>query len=264
MGGKFLYATDPSSMEAMYSEEQALGTDFRTWEDRILEALSPGGSVEEALPAELSWDLIAEMLHRLPPVEQDFLRLYHEVGLRQASIAMLFGCTQAAVSYRLKVARKRLQFLRVMPVLEKDRMDMDLLRLRPQDRRVLWRLYEVTSQSVVAAEMGMSQGKVRGAYLRCVRLMGRWLAEEAQEKGFYARKLRELGRPAKELREADARAEKAVVESKYTPYLRAFALLGDRRWNSLHAVEFPWQDRSARIIVMEEHIDRKHKSHKKK
>jgi len=104
-----------------------------------------------------------KLIKFLPKTEQDMIRAYYIKGLKQEQISLKHDMTQAAVSYRLKTAHKRLEFLLKFPILERDEITrvLESADFLPESIQILIALYETTSQSATAKRLGVSQGKVR-------------------------------------------------------------------------------------------------------
>ena len=231
-------------MESMFSQSQAAwASPELSYEERML--VQP----EEESPASPTWDRMEPWLHRLPAREQDFVRLYYKDGLRQEQISAMFGCTQAGVSYRLAKARKRLQFLQVCPALTKDDFDLALLWEDPVNVELAFRCYFTTCQSLVALELGMSQGQVRGRYWAVVSRIRRRMAEAAAETAFIARRMRDMSRSSEEVRRAEEQAERAAADSPLRPFLKALLLVASH-WNVMNEVHFPWMDERASAVII--------------
>lgn len=112
------------------------------------------------------------ILERLPKIEADAIYLHYAKGKRQCDIAHIFGVTQAAVSYRLKRARKRLAFFLMVPPLTSEQI-RDTLKdhFKSSDIDILVRLHETTCQSQVAHDLGISQGRVRHRFLYALQVL---------------------------------------------------------------------------------------------
>jgi transposase-like protein len=103
------------------------------------------------------------LLKHLPGIEQAFVRDYYLKGRTQAEIAREHDISQASVSYRLKSARKRLDFLQKFPVLTAEEVKSSLRSagFSPEDTKMLATLYKTTCQLTTADKFGVSQGRVR-------------------------------------------------------------------------------------------------------
>jgi hypothetical protein len=163
----------------------------------------------EVEPEPIDWstdkERLRELMEMLPPVEQDMLELL-ATGKRQQDIAEIFQLTQAAVSYRLVRAKKRLQFLRDFPVVSEAEMRADLTPAFPKAWWIdlFWDLSLTTSQSHTAKRLGWTQGKVRHNIFR--------------------------------IRDLLHRDPLSTVE-KLAPYRKMSAMLCDKQWMNLMAVQ---------------------------
>jgi DNA-directed RNA polymerase specialized sigma24 family protein len=229
---------DPHTIEGLFPERRALwGDREESAEQRLLQAEE---SPED--PPPMGWAAMEPLLKKLPPREQDFVRLYYHQGLKQAQIASLFDLTQAAVSYRLFRARRRLEFLRVLPDLDMEAFRRDLAFLPRRVLDVVEGCYLTTCQSLVAARLGITQGAARSRYQAGMRLVSRRLARDVEDAEYLA--VREGRDPEEAVREARA-------SHFLTPYLRALILVSEH-WNVLHEIEFPWQNNPAVIIAVDD------------
>lgn len=236
-------------LESMFSQSEAAWANPElSFEERMLVQPEEG----EAPPA-TSWSEMEPFIHRLPPREQDYVMLYYQQGIRQEQIASLFGVTQAGVSYRLGKAKKRLQFLQVCPQLTRDQFDLALVWETEVNLEIAWRCYETTCQSLVALQLGMSQGQVRARYWAVVARIRRRMAEAAHEAAYVARRMKDMSRSSEEVRRAEEQAEAAATDSPLRVFLKAL-LLTASHWNILNEVRFPWHlDEAATIMTVDDH-----------
>lgn len=164
--GIFLF----SSEDVMHST-QVISLDPIEMESRF--------SIDDSLQAhtasyllDLSLDNIRPLMDKLPDLEADFLFLYFDANKRQSDIATIFGCTQAAVSYRLKKAVKRIQFLLSLPEIKEKKMRRDLKKIMDDlDVDILVGMYNTTCQSWVAEQLGLSQGLVRHRFFKNLNML---------------------------------------------------------------------------------------------
>jgi hypothetical protein len=118
-------------------------------------------------PKKFAIDNLDALLDKLPLLEADFVFLYFKANKKQSDIAKIFSCTQAAVSYRLKKAVKRVQFILSIPDIEEDQMRADLRKVMSDlDVEILIGMYKTTCQSWVAEKLGLSQGLVRHRFFK--------------------------------------------------------------------------------------------------
>jgi len=123
---------------------------------------------------DLKVDSVRDLMAKLPDLEADFVYLYFEANKKQSDIAEIFGCTQAAVSYRLKKAVKRIQFLLSLPQVTEAEMIQDLKKIMSiTDVDILMGMYHTTCQSWVAENLGLSQGLVRHRFFKSIKALQR-------------------------------------------------------------------------------------------
>lgn len=155
---------------------------------------------------------IVPLLPRIPVREADLLEMYFIHKKRQADIAIIFGVTQAAISYRLERGIQRIKFLLSIPRLTEQEI-RDTLPLAFKDEidiDILVGMWQTTCQSEVAIKLGLTQGRVRHRFFRAVRT----LREKAKE---------------------DARLE---------PYAKVFDAISSKKFNILREVKLPqWAGR---------------------
>lgn len=170
------------------------------------------------------------LLERIPEREADIIELYFLMGKRQADIAIIFGMTQAAVSYRLARGIKRIKFLLEIPDVTREQMKADLSevfvnRAAPGDKNpsavktldgvhidvmILIHMWETTCQSVVAQQLSLTQGRVRHRFFKAV----------------------------------DKLKEAAAANPKFEPYSAIFSKISAKNFNILKEVQLPqWSNR---------------------
>ncbi len=154
---------------------------------------------------------VEPLLDRIPKREADLIYLYYIEKKRQADIAEIFGVTQAAISYRLDRGLQRIKFLLSIPQVTEVEMRTDLaLIFKPIDIDILVGMWATTCQSEVAANLGLTQGRVRHRFFKAVHML-----------------------------EAEA-AKDAVFE----PYRKIFSAIASKRFNILREVKLPqWANR---------------------
>jgi predicted transcriptional regulator len=105
---------------------------------------------------------IHRVLARLPVIEQDIVQLYFFHNKTEVVIARLLGLSQQAVSYRLRVAYRRLRFLLDQPEISEARMRRDLARLiaDPLTVDVLCSWAHSSSQAMTSAQLALPQQRV--------------------------------------------------------------------------------------------------------
>lgn len=149
---------DPADIEARFSNDHSLGALCSMFREHLDE------EEEEKL------DKIREAMKLIPKREADFIDLYVFKNRRQTEIAAIFGVSQPTVSYRLKRAASRIQFLLQKPDVSLDRLQETLERVLPDsmDREIMLLMLETTCQSEVAKRLGVTQGLVRHRFIRAL------------------------------------------------------------------------------------------------
>ena len=152
---------DSVKFESMYSEKDAI----RYGEFRI---------------GNMSFEEIEPYLDKLPPREIDLVTLYRKYGKNQKDIAKIFDVTQGAVSSRLRRAADRLQFLRDLPKISDEEIDLQLSKIftEPIEIAIIKCMRATTCQSKTAKIINeqfelkngavMTQVKVRHRFLKCL------------------------------------------------------------------------------------------------
>jgi DNA-directed RNA polymerase specialized sigma24 family protein len=115
-------------------------------------------------------------LRKIPKEEAEAIYLWVFREKRQTEIARMFGVTQAAISYRIKKGRRRLQFLLSIPDIDASEIESELPKFTRNGKQVfddldvaiLVKLLETTCQSDVSRSLGVSQGKVRARFFKIV------------------------------------------------------------------------------------------------
>jgi len=102
------------------------------------------------------------LIAQLDVMDRGILTRYLE-GERQQDIGDLYGITQAAVSYRLKRAIQRLEYLEHLNRLSVQEFKDGLTRLEvdPETQTILLAMRRYSCQSHVAEKLQLTQGKVR-------------------------------------------------------------------------------------------------------
>jgi len=154
-------------------------------------------------------DLIKSLLPKLPPREADVIELYYLKKKRQADIAELFNCTQAAISYRLTRGVQRLKFIVSIPTVTEEDLRRDLSCIFDTiDVDILVGMWATTCQSEVAGKLELTQGRVRHRFFKAI---------EALKKA-------------------------ASNDEKYKPYEKIFTSISSKKFNILRSVSLPqWE-----------------------
>lgn len=232
---------------------------------------------------------IEEVLHRLPDREADLVHLYYFCNKKQTDIAEIFNVTQAAVSYRLKRALERIQFLIEMPNVTREEIYEDLKLIMPSelDALIFVEMFETSCQSEAANRLSLSQGRVRHKFLT-----NRWVLAEAllsqvecfvkhcskelrvefqRVRDFQALRretldtsvlnkdaLKELDKAYCEVlipfcTQVEDEAEDELISAllgRYASYLKVFLKISQNRFNILREVKLPrWSGRSKHVLV---------------
>lgn len=230
--------SDPNDISSRFSNSDKLGYEEENaeLESMIERDLAPKQISEESL---LEFDAISEFLTRIPIREADLITLYYRDKLKQEQIAKLFGITQAAVSYRLSKGIKRIQWLRTIPTLDKEDFESELgPEFSQQDLEILWRMNEVTCQSKIAKEMGLTQGRVRHRFFRALQKIKDLIKEEAKEKQVEIRYRISKGEEISK-EDVDREINEVVENSKFGKYWTVYFAISDRHFNILHEVTLP-------------------------
>jgi len=165
---------EPSELESRFGSDASLTYDPEAAEEQLISDMEA-----EARETELrklfreQLDQVSELIQYLDPIERDYIHMYFELNKDQNDIAKIFGITQGAVSYRCKTAVERLRFLTILPRLCKDKLIRDLNRIMidPLHVDILVLMYETSSQSGVARQLGFSQGQIRYRLLRSLEIL---------------------------------------------------------------------------------------------
>jgi len=148
---------------------------------------SQGDTLEPLPECDEQWknlhlDKIKAVLDRLPKREADLIRLYYFRGKRQTDIAEIFGITQAAVSYRLQRALKRIRFLVEIPEVTNAQIFKDLHGFMSElDAKIFSEMFTSTCQSEVAEILDISQGRVRHRFISNLTKLGEDLGQKLVE-----------------------------------------------------------------------------------
>lgn len=154
----YITPIDPAELSTRFSTEDTLDPIHNVNEDWVLPRL----------------DKIKAVLDRLPDREADMIRLYFFLDKKQMDIAEIFNITQAAVSYRIKRALKRIRFLVEMPEITKDELQdlMNEIMTSSLNANIFTEIYFTTCQSEVASRLNVTQGRVRHRYIKNLRFLG--------------------------------------------------------------------------------------------
>lgn len=155
---------------------------------------------------------VKPLLDRIPTREADLIDLYYIKKKRQADIAEIFDVTQAAISYRLDRGLQRIKFLLSIPQITEAEMRETLPKvpLKDIDVNILVGMWKTTCQSEVAAQLGLTQGRVRHRFFGAVRVLER----------------------------------KALEGPSFEPLYKVFSSIANKNFNVLREVKLPqWSNR---------------------
>lgn len=187
-----------------------------TWDDPLTLLTQEADPEDDVLTPSYE-AMIEPLLPMIPKREADLIHMYFIQKKRQADIAIIFGVTQAAVSYRLDRGVQRIKFLLSIPNLHEKDLRTDLPEVFPTkedgtniDVDILVGMWKTTCQSEVANRLGLTQGRVRHRFFKAV----------------------------------SALKEKALEDPRFTPYSQLFGAIAGKRFNILREVSLPqWADR---------------------
>jgi DNA-directed RNA polymerase specialized sigma24 family protein len=209
MSAGYVISVDPSELANRFAAPAPYFDDMDSFGESDLEPILASMHYETE---------IKPLLDRIPEREADLIEMYYIDHKRQADIAIIFGVTQAAISYRLDRGVQRVRFLLSIPqVLEED-MRRDLLEvpLKSIDVDILVGMWQTTCQSEVAARLGLTQGRVRHRFFGAVKTLDR----RSQE------------------------------DDRYAPYAKVFNSIAGKKFNILREVRLPqWANRGGDAIT---------------
>jgi hypothetical protein len=206
MSGGYVISVDPAELATRFASQ-----------DPLYDDIEEGPEEEEAniepLISTLNYEnQIKPLLNRIPEREADLIDLYYLHKKRQADIAVIFGVTQAAISYRLDRGLQRIRFLLSIPQVSEDDMRRDLPQVpfKNIDVDILVGMWLTTCQSEVASRLGLTQGRVRHRFFGAVKTLER----------------------------------KASEEDRFLPYHKVFSAIATKKFNILREVKLPqWSNR---------------------
>ena len=234
MSNGYVIPIDPSEIATRFSytdprfegEEDSEDSDAHNVSNEAFADYLPDGDYESR---------IVPLLDRIPTREADLIALYFIEKKRQADIAIIFGVTQAAISYRLDRGIQRLKFLLNIPQVTEEELRADLPKAFPSqipcphcaatdsscricqgsgdillDVEILVGMWATTCQSEVATKLGLTQGRVRHRFFKAVKTL----------------------------------QEIATLDPRFSPYEKIFSAVASKKFNILREVKLPqWQDR---------------------
>ena len=202
MASGYVIPIDPSELANRFAGPGRLLDDGPEPEEEEVESLFSGQDSETR---------IAPLLDRIPEREADLIYLYYIQKKRQADIAEIFEVTQAAISYRLDRGLQRIKFLLSIPSVTEEDMREDLKdAFQEIDVNILVGMWITTCQSEVAAQLKLTQGRVRHRFFKSVGTL----------------------------------EELAAKDEKYLPYHQIFKAISSKKFNILREVKLPqWAGR---------------------
>jgi len=202
---------------------------------------------------------IAPLLERIPQREADLIYLYYIQKKRQADIAEIFEVTQAAISYRLDRGLQRIKFLLSIPHVTEEDMREDLKdAFQEIDVNILVGMWQTTCQSEVAAQLQLTQGRVRHRFFKSVaalKALSFKVTTFDPEDEAEVQRAAELLEQAKDEAEDEEDALECVLDRKagellilaneqYLPYHKIFNAISSKKFNILREVKLPqWAGR---------------------
>lgn len=125
----------------------------------------------------ISHERLTRALLMIPKIDQDILHMSFVLGKRQQDIAAMMCRTQAAISYRIDRAAKRLRFVLSVPEFTEAELREMLGKALPHDRyrpqriEIMVAMWRTTSQYRTAVSAGTSQGRVRHTVFRTTAIL---------------------------------------------------------------------------------------------
>lgn len=234
---------DPADLSARFSNKNRLGFDGELSIEELIDQELQPLEAEDLSFDDQKEDLFSKIekyLPRIPEREADIISLYHKDKMKQEQIARIFDITQAAVSYRLHKGIKRIQFLRTIPELEKEKFEIELgPKFSDQDREILWRMYLTTCQSEIAKQMNLTQGRVRHRFFRSLNKIKSLIQEEVREKQMVMKIEAEKNNSVIDIEYFHSEIENVTRRSKFSKYYTVFFAISDKHFNILHEVSLP-------------------------
>lgn len=156
MARPFVESVDSSDLEGRFANE-----------DRLVYV---GETPIEDLAGE--YERLEPYFAKLPKREQDLLFMHFIMRKKQTELGVIFNRTQAAISYRIKKAIRRLQFLLSLPQVDEIMIRSDLSRIfETGDLDIMCGMYRHTCQTQVAKDLGSNQCYIRHRFLKNIRIL---------------------------------------------------------------------------------------------
>jgi hypothetical protein len=170
MARPFVESIDSSDLEGRFSTD-----------DRLIYI---GETPIEDLAGE--YERLEPYFARLPKREQDLLFMHFIMRKKQTELGIIFNRTQAAISYRIKKAIRRLQFLLSLPPVDEEMIRKDLSIIFSQhDIEIMCGMFKHTCQTQVAKDLGSNQCFIRHRFHKNIKILERKAEEEATYAKYY-------------------------------------------------------------------------------
>lgn len=153
----FVEPIDSSNLENRFSNEDRISYFDETSEEDIADQFSK----------------LEPHLKRLPKREQDLLFMHFIMKKKQTELGIIFNRTQAAISYRIKKAIRRLKFLLELPEVDEEDIRRDLSDLFDEyDIEIMVGMFRHTCQTQVARDLGSNQCFIRHRFHKNIKILG--------------------------------------------------------------------------------------------
>jgi hypothetical protein len=156
MGKPFIESIDSSDFEGRFSNEDRLEY------------------LREPTPEEMAsrFSEIEPFLHRLPMREQDLIVMHYIMRKKQTELGHIFNRSQAGISYRIKKAIRRLQFLAELPDVSEEDIAKDLAdTFNEKDLAIMLGMFKHTCQTQVAKDLGENQCYIRHRFHKNIKIL---------------------------------------------------------------------------------------------
>ncbi len=164
MSRPFVESIDSSDLENRFSTD-----------DRLLYV---GETAIEDIAAD--YERLEPYFTRLPKREQDLLFMHFIMRKKQTELGIIFSRTQAAISYRIKKAIRRLQFLVSLPQVDEAMIRQDLASIfSKDDLDIMCGMFVHTCQTQVAKDLGSNQCFIRHRFHKNIKILEKRSEHEA-------------------------------------------------------------------------------------
>lgn len=174
---------DPKLLERLFSNPRDEPDPFGERQKELEEQLIQEECASEEVHQEIERRRLRlrKFFDKLPPREKDMLIMRYMEGKSQPQIAEFFEITQAAVSYRIGRALKRIEVYNKMIDIDEDMMHKDFAVLFDElTVNILITMFETSTQSETARRLGKSQFCIRSRFFDSMKILkngieeGRW------------------------------------------------------------------------------------------